>query len=136
MDDQSKLQTRHAAAFWHAIALRRLHNYRAAREAAKLYGGDLAGLFDPPGYEELGVAYLHALRDWLPESITAARAARCALLAAIAQDRQFVHIFQDGAIVGEEKDLADQIQLIESLSGWINGIDVAEAIAAEREARQ
>ena len=36
-----------AAALWHAIALRRLHNYRSARRSAEMHGDDLSGLLDP-----------------------------------------------------------------------------------------
>lgn len=92
------------AAAAHAIALRRLHNYRSARRSAETHGDDLSGLFDPPSYTDLSDAYIRLIEEHSGESISSANVARCALnlIAAIAQDRQFTHIFQDGAIVSDQ----------------------------------
>jgi len=50
MADKYSLVDPEAAALWHAIALRRLHAYRAARKAAKQHGDDLAGLIGAEGF--------------------------------------------------------------------------------------
>lgn len=130
MDDKT-LHDPVAAALWHAIALRRLCSYRAARASAKLHGDDLSGLFEPPSFADLSDAYIRLIEEYLGETISTANVARCALdlIAAIAQDRQFTYIFQDAEVVGEERDQADQIRLIGALSNWIDRRDIADAVA-------
>ena len=68
-----------AAALWHAIALRRLHNYRSARRSAEMHGDDLSGLFEPPSYADLSDAYIGLIEEHSGESISSANVARCTL---------------------------------------------------------
>ena len=134
MDYKTLLHDPQSAALWHAIALRRLHNYRAARECALNHGDALAGLPDTPGYPEISDTYVRLIEDFIDQRIDKTNVARCALdlLAAIAQDRQFTYIFEEGSVVSMERDIADEIRLIERLSGWINERDIEEALAHER----
>ena len=138
VDYTSLLHSEQSAALWRAIALRRLHNYRAARENAKMHGDDLAGLIEPPKYPELSDAYIRLIEGLFCESVNSANVARSTLdlIAAIAQDQQFTHIFEVGPVVSIERDVADLIRLIEALSGWVNKQDIAEVVAQERETRQ
>jgi hypothetical protein len=137
MDTAKLMRDQHGAALWRAIALRRLYNYRAALEHAKIRGDDLAGLIQPPGSIELSDAYTKLMEEYAVEPIHTANAARCMLdlLAAIHQDRQFLYIFDEGPIASVDRDVIDSIQLIETLSRWVNKLDIAEVIAREREAR-
>ena len=134
IDPKNYLHDYQSAAFWHAIALRRLCAYRAARDKAKQHGDDLAALIEPPSYSDLSDAYVRLIEEYVDQSIDNPNVARCALdlLGAIAQDLQFFHIFEDGSVVSRERDIADQIRLVEVLSGWINKLDIAEGIAEER----
>src|SRR3954453_12251286 len=87
MDSKTFLHDSHAAALWQAIALRRLHHYRSARENAKQHGDELHTLLiDPPSYEQISDAYAALIEEHIDNSIDSTTAARAVvdLLAAIA----------------------------------------------------
>jgi hypothetical protein len=138
MDYKTYLNDPHAAAFWRAIALRRLCSYRAAVDAAKQHGDDAAGLLiEPPAYAKIGDAYVELLEEFVDQSIDSTTAARAALdlLAAIAEDQMFGDIFQDGTPSSIERDRADVVRLLDCLSGWLNKHQLDEAMTVEREGR-
>jgi hypothetical protein len=128
------IRNSHAAGLSRAAAIRALHSYRAARNRAEDRGADLALLVEAPDFHVLGATYLDVIEEFIEQRIDCVSTARSALdlLAQITTDQQLTGILDEGGPVSDEKDRFDSLRLIDRLSGWVNDVDIAEAIAEER----
>jgi hypothetical protein len=135
MANKTLLHDRHAAALAHAVAIRALHSYRAARDRAIARGLDASVLIEPPRFVDLADEYERVVEEHIDQQIGSTNVARCAvdLLAAIALDQEGQDIFDAGGPVSIERNRSDAIRLISVLSGWINELDIGEAITEERQ---
>ncbi|HTV90136.1 MAG TPA: hypothetical protein VME41_14070 [Stellaceae bacterium] len=126
-----------AAPYSRAAALRVLHSYRAARDRAQDRGADMTLLPEAPDFATIEHAYAVLVDEALNAAVNGPRQARAAidLLAQIVADQALGDVLDEGPIASAGKDHGDALRLIANLSGWVNKLDIAEAVDLERKAR-
>jgi hypothetical protein len=124
----------HAAIAAEALALRCLSRYRAARESAGHYGGDLSQLPDTASYAEIATRYtelMHTVTQEPPDT-TSSELAYLELIESIIADAISPH---EGPVMGPDEDLCCALQILHWSQRRANERDIDAEISAERAKR-